>query len=260
MLRIAAIGLAVALAWCAPVVAQEASVLPDPVAQVGEVAIPLADYEHWFASASHATFGGPMEFVPPAYERCVAAKRKLRANKRWTKLGEQELRARCARDSRMLRRQVMQFLVQGQWVAQEAAAQGIEVSDQRVDRAFQRQRHAAFPNDAAYQRFLRRSGADEADIKHRIRLDLLQTFLTRRVTGQVPPVTRQDVARYRSAHPRQFADMKDAQANALARRLVRALREQRALFTFIASFHDRWRAKTWCADGYRVAECGAIAP
>jgi hypothetical protein len=260
MLKIAALGLAATLASGLPAWAQETPVTPDPVAQVGDVAIPLADYEHWFASAARSAFGGPVRLVPPAYERCVAAKRKLRANKRWAKLGEQELRARCARDSRMLRGQVMEFLIQGQWIAQEAAAQGIEVSDQRVDQAFERQKRAAFPTQGGYQRFLRETGASEADIKHRIRIDLLQTFLTRKVTGQTRPVTRRDVARYRSKHAKQFADMKDAEANRLARRLVHVLREQRGLFTFIESFRARWRAKTWCADGYKVAECGAIAP
>jgi hypothetical protein len=76
----------------------------------------------------------------------------------------------------------------------------------------------------------------------------------------VGPVTKRDVARYRAAHPEQFAGMRERRANARARDLIASLRAQRALAVFIVDFRDRSRAKTWCADGYRVAECGAIAP
>jgi hypothetical protein len=258
MVAIAAVSVAAA-SWCAPAGAQEVPTAPDPVAQVGDVAITLADYERWFALAAHSTFGGPMKLVPPAYERCVASKRRLREAKHWAELDDGELRARCARDRRSLSRQVMQFLIQGQWIEQEAAVQEIEVGGPRVDRAFRRQKRAAFPDDHAYQRFLRESGSDEADIKHRIRLDLLQNLLTRRVTGRARPVTERDVARYRASHPGRFAGMSDRKARARARHLVGSLREQRMLLIFIDDFRGRWQAKTWCAPGYRIVECGAVA-
>jgi len=217
---------AVALLQCVPAVAQE---VPPPeaerVGQVGPVAIPLADFEYWFAAATHSFFGRPMELVAPRYERCTAAKRKLRAAKGWRKLGERELRSRCARDHRELRRTAMQFLVQAQWVEQEAAARGVAVSDRRVERNFESQKRAAFRNERGYQRFLRESGADEADIKYRIRLDTLQNRLTKDVTRNAGPA-----------------------------------REQIALWRFIEGFRKRYRAITWCADGYRIAECGAITP
>jgi hypothetical protein len=215
-------GFVVAALNCVPATAQ---VLPPPderVAQVGSVAISRADFDHWFAAASR---GRPMELVAPGYERCTAAKRKLRAAKGWRKLAERELRARCARDHREVRRQVMQFLVQSQWVEQEAATRGVAVSERRVAQIFKRQKRAAFSNERGYQRFLRESGASETDILYRIRLDTLQNRLTRHVTRNVAPA-----------------------------------REQITLVRFIEGFHKRYRAMTWCAEGYVVAECGAIAP
>jgi hypothetical protein len=241
-----------------PVAAQEVRA-PDPVAQVGAVAISLAEFEHWYAAASRSYFGGAVELVAPEYDECTIAKRRFRQRREWSPLPERELRARCARDHRMLRGQVMQFLVQGQWVQQEAAAQGIAVGERRVERTFQRQKRAAFPNERAYQRFLRSSGASEADIKHRIRLDLAQTLLTRRVTGSVRPVTKRDAARYRAAHPKRYAGTDERKASTRARADLATLREQRALARFIFRFRTRWRARTWCAPGYRVVECGAIA-
>ncbi len=213
-------GIVVAALQCVPAAAQEVPPLDDRVAQVGSVAISRADFDHWFASASRSQFQRSMEFVAPEYERCTAAKRKLRAKRGWRKLGERELRSRCARHHRELRRQVMQFLVQAQWIEQEAAARGVAVSDQRVAQVFKRQKRAAFPNDRGYRRFLRRSGATEADIIFRVRLDILQDRVTRHVIKQAKvPLGR-----------------------------------------FIEDFRKRYRAMTWCADGYVVAECGAIAP
>lgn len=218
-------GIVVAALLCVPATAQEVPHEGERVAQVGAVAISRADFDHWFAAAARSHAGRPMEFVAPRYERCTAAKRKLRAAKGWRKLDERELRARCARDHHELRRQAMQFLVQSQWVEQEAASRGVAVSERRVRQIFQRQKRAAFSNERGYRRFLRESGATEADILYRIRLDTLQNRLTRHVTRNVAPA-----------------------------------REQIALARFIEVFRKRYRAKTWCADGYVIVECGAIAP
>jgi len=54
--------------------------------------------------------------------------------------------------------------------------------------------------------------------------------------------------------------MGTAKANRKARRLLASAREQMALGQFIEGFRKRYRAITWCADGYVIAECGAIAP
>jgi hypothetical protein len=218
-------GIVVAALQCAPAGAQEVSAPDERVGQVGAVAISLTEFEHWFAAATHSWFGRPMELVPPGYERCTTAKRKLRAAKGWRKLRQRELRARCRRDHGMVRRQVMQFLVQAQWIEQEAAAVGVTVSERRVQQIFESQKRAAFPNERGYRRFLRESGANEADILYRVRLDALQNRLTRRVTRNAGPA-----------------------------------REQIALGLFIEGFRKRYRAITWCADGYAIAECGAIAP
>jgi len=164
-----------------------------------------------------------MELVPPSYERCVTVKRRKRVTKRWRWLNEPALRERCARDHRSLRRMTLRFLVQGQWVEQEAARRGIHVSERHVKRLFERQRRLAFPERGGYERFLRESGASEAGIKYRIRLDVLQNRITRRTTSR--PVTTRG--------------------------------QQRALQRFIEDFRKRYVAVTWCAAGYEIAECGA---
>lgn len=230
------------------------------VAQVGAVAISKAEFDHWFAAASRSQFERVVELEPPGYADCVAAKRRQRTAKGWRPLSADELRARCRIDHGSLRRQTLQFLVQGQWVQHEAAAQGVRVGPRRVDRLFESQKRMAFPTERAYQRFLRSSGSDEGDIKYRIRLDALQNVLTRRIVARAKPVTDREVSRYRAAHPRRFASVERAKANRKVKLLLSSRREQAALAVFIEGFRGRYRALTWCAPGYAIAECGAIAP
>jgi hypothetical protein len=240
--------------------AQEAPPSLEVVAQVGDVAIAKAEFDWWFVQAAHSQFGRPMELVPPGYERCVAAKGRQRAARGWRRLDEVELRARCGRDHRFVRRSVLQFLVQGQWIQQEAALRGVEVGARRVERLFKSQKRTAFPDERAYQRFLRKSGTNEVAIKYRIRLDALQTGLTRQLKRRVAPVTKRDVSRYRAAHPKAYRGMGRAKANRQIRRLLVSQRQQLMLAGFIDRFRKHYRAITWCAEGYAIAECGAIAP
>jgi hypothetical protein len=159
-----------------------------------------------------------------------------------------------------VRRSVVQFLVQGQWIQQEAALRGVEVGARRVERLLTSQKRAAFPNERAYRRFLRDSGTNETAIKYRIRLDALQTGLTRQLKRRVAPVTERDVARYRAAHAERYRGMRRAEANSQIRRLLVTRRQQLTLAGLIDRFRKHYRAITWCADGYAIAECGAIAP
>lgn len=259
------VGSMVAVAAMLLAVAPAAAQAPPPaeserVAQVGAVAISKAEFDHWFASASRSLFDRKVELEAPEYADCVAATRRQRAAKRKPPLSGDELRARCRIHHGELRRQTLQFLVQGQWVQQEAAAHGVHIGPRQVERVFESQKRAAFPTERAYQRFLRSSGSDEDDIKHRIHLDVLQNAITRRVTARAKPVTDRDVARYRAAHPRRFAGLKRAKAHRQIRRLLSSRREQATLQGFIEGFRGRYRALTWCAPGYAIAECGALAP
>src|SRR3954452_3987871 len=99
----------------------------------------------------------------------------------------------------------MQFLIQAQWVQQEAAAQKIKVSDAEVKRSFEDQKKQAFPTDKKYQEFLKTSGMTETDILFRVKLDTLQQKLTQKVTEQEAKVTDADVSDYYNKNKKRFA-------------------------------------------------------
>jgi foldase protein PrsA len=79
--------------------------------------------------------------------------------------------------------QAMQVLVSYAWIEGEADELGLAVSDEAVSRSFRRQRRANFQTRRAFRRFLRESGQTVADIRFRVRIDLLTTRIRRRVTA-----------------------------------------------------------------------------
>jgi SurA N-terminal domain len=198
---------------------------PDAVAVVGETVIDRATFDVWFDAAAK----GMREVVdPPAFRRCIARRREALPYRHLD--GDRaRLRRSCARDHRQLVSEVMQFLIEAEWLQGEAELQDIRVSDERVRRELKRQKELVFRNERAYRRFLRTSGMTREMVLFRVRLNVLQRRLTNHVTRDITP----------TRDPR-----------------VRARRQQRALERFIVDFRARWRAETSCADGYVVRECG----
>jgi foldase protein PrsA len=99
----------------------------------------------------------------------------------------------------------MQFLIQAEWVQQEAKAQGVKVTDKEIKRSFEDQKKQAFPNDKAYKQFLESSGMTEADILFRVKLDQLQQKLTQKVTEDAKKVSDEDVKDYYAKNKKRFA-------------------------------------------------------
>jgi foldase protein PrsA len=99
----------------------------------------------------------------------------------------------------------MQFLIQAEWVTQEADKRNIQVSDKAVQKSFEDQKKQAFPSDKAYEQFLKTSGMTEADILFRVKLSQLQEKLTQKVTEDAGKVTDADVQEYYDKNKKRFA-------------------------------------------------------
>ena len=112
-----------------------------PVAVVGTTPISLQVYRHWSNVERHA---GPHK------------------------------------TARARRLETMNFLISSSWVEAEAAADGVVVTAQAVNQAFNRLRRENFKTAAQFRRFLRDAGETEADVKYRTRLELLSQRLQTR--------------------------------------------------------------------------------
>ena len=118
---------------------------------------------------------------------------------------DEALKKQCKTEYDALKREVMQFLIQAEWVQQEAADQDIKVSDKEIKKSFEDQKKQAFPNDKQYKEFLASSGMTEEDILFRVRLDQLQQKLTQKVTEDAKKVSDEDISAYYEKNKKRFA-------------------------------------------------------
>jgi foldase protein PrsA len=202
LLALVATGLAAVIAGCGN------DVPPNAVAKVGDSVITQDEFDKWLKTASAGQAqgtGSPAAPDPPNFERCVASRKKQPLPKGQDQPTDAQLKKQCKQEFDQLKTEVMQFLIQAEWVEQEAEKQGVKVSDKEVRRSFEQQKKQAFPNDKAYRQFLKTSGMSEQDILFRVRLDQLQQKLTQEVTKDAEKVSDEDVEQYYSKHKKRFA-------------------------------------------------------
>jgi foldase protein PrsA len=178
------------------------------VAKVGDSTISQDEFDKWLkTAASSQTQPGGTATVPdpPDFQKCVAAKQQVPVPKGQTKPSESALKKQCKTEYDTLKREVMQFLIQAEWVQQEAEKQDIKVSDAEIKRSFEDQKKASFPTDKAYEQFLKTSGMSEEDILFRVKLNELQTKLTQKITKSATKISDEDVQEYYDKNKKRFA-------------------------------------------------------
>jgi foldase protein PrsA len=180
---------------------------PNAVAKIGDETITQEEFDKWVETAVKSQAQGGQVVVPdpPDFEKCVAHKKKTAVPEGQKKPTDAELEKQCKAEYDALKSEVMQFLIQAEWVQQEAANRDIEVTDAAVNKSFEQQKKQAFPTDKAYKQFLETSGMTEADILFRVKLSLLQEKLTKKVTEEAKTVSATDVEEYYDKNKNRFA-------------------------------------------------------
>jgi foldase protein PrsA len=201
LIPLALTGAAVAIVACGN------DVPPGAVAKVGDETITQDEFDKWVDTAvkSQAQGGAAVVPDPPDYTKCVAAKKKTPTPSGQAKQTDAALKKQCKTEYTTLKREVMQFLIQAEWVTQEADKRDITVSEKAVQKSFEDQKKQAFPTDKAYQSFLKTSGMSEADILFRVKLSQLQEKLTQKVTEDAKKVSSSDISDYYEKNQKRFA-------------------------------------------------------
>jgi foldase protein PrsA len=183
------------------------SVPSGSVATVGDEEITQEEFDKWLGTAVSGQAQGGEAVVPdpPQFTKCVAAKKDAPVPKGQEKPSDAALKKQCQQEYDTLKREVMLFLIQAEWVEQEADEQGVEVSDASVRKSFEDQKKQAFPTDKAYNEFIKTSGMTEEDILFRVKLNELQQKLTQKVTEDATKVTDADIEEYYEKNKRRFA-------------------------------------------------------
>jgi len=197
-----------ALLGVSAVVAACGGVPGNSVATVDGTTITKSDFDHWLTIAAKSS--GQQNAVvpdPPEYTACIAAKRKAtpKPAKGVAPVTDAALKTQCVQEYNQLRDQVMQLLIQYQWISGEADKQGIKVTDAEVTKSFNDQKKQSFPKAADYTKFLKQSGESEADIKQRVRLDLLSNKLRDAAIKGKDTVTPQQIADFYTKNKARFA-------------------------------------------------------
>ena len=207
------------------------------VAKVGDATIKKSDFDKWLNSAAQgASQGGAATAAapdPPTYAKCVAAKQQQPAPQGGKKPDAAALRKQCRQEYDQLKGDVMQFLIQAQWVQQEADDRNVKVSNQEVENRLDEEKKRAFPGkngEKRYQAFLKTSGMKEDDILFRFRLETLQQKLTQKVTQEQAKVTDADVKAYYAKNKKRFAQPERRSLNVvLTKGKARAQQARKAL-------------------------------
>jgi Raf kinase inhibitor-like YbhB/YbcL family protein len=173
--------------------AHDASLTSGAVANVAGVAITKAGVEHWLAVTTALSSAASKGTSTPG----------------------------ASTSSQALKNQTLAFLISSQWVLSEAAAKGISVSEAAIHKRFTEIEHEEFKQPGELKTFMSKSGETMADLLLRVKIELLESAISQRVTA----------SKHSSAE------------------------KQAALAAFQAAFQKRWKAKTTCKSGYVVEDC-----
>jgi foldase protein PrsA len=231
---------------------------PNAVAKVGDETITQDEFDKWVETAVKGQAQGATAVVPdpPDYTKCVAAKKKQPVTKGQDKQTDSELKKQCETEYDTLKREVMQFLIQAQWVQQEADKRDIKVSDKSVQKSLEDQKKQAFPNDKAYNQFLKTSGMTEADILFRVRIDQLQQKLTQDVTQDAKSVSDADIQEYYDKNKSRFAQPERRDIHTVLTKTEAKANEARAALESGESWKDV--AKKYSIDETSKAQGGKL--
>jgi parvulin-like peptidyl-prolyl isomerase len=178
------------------------------VATVDGESVSKSDFSHWLTVAAKSS-GQANAAVPdpPDYAKCVATKRKNtpKPAKGQPNVTDAQLKTQCKQEYTQLRDQVLQLLISFKWIQGEADSLKIKVTDADVKKSFDEQKKQSFPKDADYQKFLKTSGQSEADIKQRVKLDLLSNKIRDKVIKGKDQVSDQAVADFYNKNKSRFA-------------------------------------------------------
>jgi foldase protein PrsA len=180
------------------------------VAEVDGTAIKKAQFEHWLSvAAKQAVPAGSTAAAavpdPPTYSKCVAALQKQPVAKGQQKPSAAALKAQCTQQYNGLKTQVMQFLIQSQWLLKEADARKLTAKPAAVQKQLDDQIKQSFPKKADFNKFLQTSGMTMDDLLFRVKVDVLTQQVRQKIVAGQDKVSDAAVAGYYAKNKARFA-------------------------------------------------------
>jgi foldase protein PrsA len=180
------------------------------VAEVDGTPIKKADFDHWLSVAAKQSVpqGSTAAAAvpdPPDYTKCVAALQKQPVPKGQKAPSPAALKAQCQQQYNGLKTQVMQFLIQSQWLLKEADARKLTAKPAAVQKQLDDQIKQSFPKRAQFNKFLQTSGMTMADLLFRVKVDLLTQQVRQKIVAGKDKVSDASVTAYYNKNKSRFA-------------------------------------------------------
>src|SRR5215475_7874654 len=194
--------LALAVAAVAVLVAGCGSGVPsNSVAEVDGTPIKKDEFNHWLSvaakqSAPQGSTAAPPVPDPPDFPKCVAALKKQPVAKGQKAPSDAALKAQCQQQYNGLKTQVMQFLIQSQWLLQEADSRKLSAKPAAVQKQLDDQIKQSFPKKDDFQKFLKTSGMTMNDLLFRVKVDLLTQQVRQKIVAGKDKVSDAAVTTY----------------------------------------------------------------
>ncbi|HKN94794.1 MAG TPA: peptidyl-prolyl cis-trans isomerase [Thermoleophilaceae bacterium] len=180
------------------------------VATVDGTPIKKTDFNHWLAVAARQSVppgstAKPAIPDPPNYTNCVATLQKQPVPKGQNKPSAAALKAQCEQQYNGLKTQVMEFLIQSQWLLKEADARNLTAKPAQVQQQLNDQIKQSFPKRADFNKFLKTSGMTMNDLLFRVKVDVLTQQVRQKVVAGQDKVSDAAVAAYYNKNKARFA-------------------------------------------------------
>ena len=111
----------------------------------------------------------------------------------WKRAGLQSAPAEDDAQFEQIREAAMNDLLDQAWLTGEASELGVTASDREVENQFRSIRDDQFPNEAAYEKFLKDSGFTNQQVLERVKLQVLSTKIEEKIRDDVPPPSDSEI-------------------------------------------------------------------
>jgi len=177
------------------------------VAKINDAVIEKSEFDRFFKTAAKGQSQGASTVAPdpPNFTKCIAAGQQQPVPPGSPKPNAEQLKATCKQQFDSTKDQVMQFLIQAEWIQQEAEERDVKVSDTEVKKQFEDQKKQSFPKEKDYQKFLKESGMTENDILFQVRLDVLQNKLRTKITEDAKNISDEELREEYDKNKKRFA-------------------------------------------------------
>jgi foldase protein PrsA len=185
------------------------------VATVGDQTIKRDTFDHWMKiiAISQAAQSNPnaakTAAIPdaPDFKQCAAQKAKTapKPAKGQPEPTEASFVAQCKQEYDQFKTEVLGFLIRSTWLDQEAAKQGVKVSDAELNKQIDAIKKQQFTQKGSYEKFLQNAGLTNEDVLFQQRIRELQDKITAKVTKGKDKVTDAQIAAYYNKNKSRFA-------------------------------------------------------